>query len=163
MTKNTYDLKTLQIRVDGALEMYCDGLGRITDIGDPCLPAWAVTDMEGVIATLNDMDAFAVHFESSSWQIMNHINLLDGNVVDWEEDLPESFKNLDQLYKEYLEYMLSLVTDPPETIQQQQIDEITSTLEMDHGIQFENEDESENSAILSDLVLQAKNKVDKKR
>ena len=163
MTKNTYDLKTLQIRVDGALEMYCDGLGRITDIGDPCLPAWAVTDMEGVIATLNDMDAFAVHFESSSWQIMNHINLLDGNVVDWEEDLPESFKNLDQLYKEYLEYMLSLVNDPPETIQQQQIDEMIGTLEMDHGIKIENEDESENSAILSDLVLQAKNKVDKKR
>jgi hypothetical protein len=61
-SKTEFAIKTLGITVLGGVSMNINGLSTETDSEDVFIPEWARADIEGVVTTLEEMDALAVHF-----------------------------------------------------------------------------------------------------
>jgi hypothetical protein len=115
-----FAIKTLGITVLGAIAMNINGVSTQTNLEDPFLPEWAVADIEGVVATLEVMDALAVHFEISPIQTIGHVTIPNG-MIDWLEDFPDVFDNLEQLYEDYAAALLELIENPPQEITEMKI------------------------------------------
>jgi hypothetical protein len=120
-SKTEFVIKTLEITVLGGISMNINGLNTQTDLEDPLLPEWAIADIEGVVATLEEMDALVVHFEISPIQTIGHINVLNG-VTHWKGDFPDVFTNLDQLYEEYIAGLVEIIENPPQEISEAEKD-----------------------------------------
>jgi hypothetical protein len=114
-SKTEFAIKTLGITVLGAIAMNINGVSTQTNLEDPFLPEWAVADIEGVVATLEEMDALVVHFEISPIQTIGHINIPNG-VTHWKGDFPDVFTNLDQLYEEYIAGLVEVIQNPSQEI-----------------------------------------------
>ena len=130
-SKTEFVIKTLEITVLGGISMNINGLNTQTDLEDPLLPEWAIADIEGVVATLEEMDALVVHFEISPIQTIGHINVPNG-VTHWKGDFPDVFTNLDQLYEEYIAGLVEIIENPPQEISEMEKTHIRSQLN-DYG------------------------------
>jgi hypothetical protein len=114
-SKTQFAIKTLGITVLGGISMNVDGVSTETDLEDPLFPEWAIADIEGVVSTLEDMAALAVHFEISPIHTIGHVTI-PGGMVEWEEDFPDVFTNLEQLYEEYAAALVEIIKNPPQEI-----------------------------------------------
>jgi hypothetical protein len=114
-SKTQFAIKTLGITVLGGISMNVDGVSTETDLEDPLFPEWAIADIEGVVSTLEDMAALAVHFEISPIHTIGHVTI-PGGMVEWEEDFPDVFTNLDQLYEEYIAGLVEVIQNPSQEI-----------------------------------------------
>jgi hypothetical protein len=114
-SKTEFAIKTLGITVLGGISMNINGVSTETDLEDPLLPEWAIADIEGVVSTLEDMAALAVHFEISPIHTIGHVTI-QGGMVEWEGDFPDVFTNLEQLYEEYAAALVEIIKNPPQEI-----------------------------------------------
>ena len=131
--KTQFAIKTLGITVLGGITMNINGVSTQTDLEDIFIPEWASADIEGVVATLEDMGALAVHFEISPLHTIGHIVIPNGQgCVDWEGDFPDVFYNLEQLYEEYVAALVDVIENPPQEISEMEKTHIRSQLN-DYG------------------------------
>ena len=119
--KKEFAIKTLGITVLGGITMNINGVSTQTDLEDIFIPEWASADIEGVVTTLEDMGALAVHFEISPLHTIGHINVPNG-VTHWKGDFPDVFTNLDQLYEEYIAGLVEIIENPPQEISEMEKD-----------------------------------------
>ena len=132
-SKTEFAIKTLGITVLGGISMNINGVSTQTDLEDSLIPEWASADIEGVVSTLEDMAALAVHFEISPLHTIGHIVLPNGGgSVDWEGDFPDVFYNLEQLYEEYVAALIEITENPPQEISEMEKTDIRNRLN-DHG------------------------------
>ena len=148
-SKTEFAIKTLGITVLGGIAMNINGVSTETDLEDVLLPEWGRADIEGVVATLEEMAALAVHFEISPIHTIGHVTI-QGGMVEWEEDFPDVFTNLEQLYEEYAATLVEIIENPPHEISEMEKDHTRARLN-DFGYNIPEKEFKIESTQLEDL------------